>query len=359
MPTGREKPADRDVRHDLERNDECLGEERLIGRRSLLGTAAIAALPFPRSQAQPAPAGSGVRWPSENITIVTSLPAGSSVDLTTRVISEKLAHIWSKPVVVDNRGGANGVVACEIVARARPDGHTLLATSAMTHAANPALYERIPYDPIRDFAAVIPFMRAVPFVLMASKTLGVTTLTDLVTLLKEQPGRHNYGWGSVPARLAFELFRIQAGVEAVHVGYRGNQAAFPDLIRGRIAMMAVDVIGAKPLIDRGEVDALALSDVARHPSLPTVPTSAEVGLPGFRFTTWNGLYAPAATPPDVVEKVSRDIATVLDMPDVRARLDGMGALRAAPSTPADFQAFTASELELWGRIIRDAGVRLE
>jgi tripartite-type tricarboxylate transporter receptor subunit TctC len=154
------------------------------------------------------------------------------------------------------------------VARARPDGLTLLATSAMTHAANPALYERLPYHPIRNFAAITPFSRAVPFVLIANKGLGAATLADLVAVLKARPGRYDYGWGSVPSRVASEIFRMQAGVDVVHVGYRGNQQAFPDLVKGRIAMMSVDVTGAKPLVDRGEVDALALSDAARHPSLP-------------------------------------------------------------------------------------------
>ncbi len=335
----------------------------MLSRRALLGTTAAACAIAPAIPAPARPAlagGGGAVWPADNVTIVTSLPAGSTVDVTTRVIAERLAQLWGKTVIVDNRGGANGVLACEMVARARSDGLTLLATSAMTHAANPALYEgRLPYHPIRDFAAVTPFSRAIPFVLMASKALGAATLADLVALLKAQPGRYDYGWGSVPSRIASELFRLQAGVDVVHVGYRGNQQAFPDLVKGRIAMMSVDVIGAKPLVDRGEVDALALSDAARHPSLPGVPTSGEAGLPGFRFTTWSGLYAPAATPPEIVAKVARDIATAVEEPALRARLDAMGALRGPPSAPAEFQAFTESELGHWGRIIREAGIRLE
>jgi tripartite-type tricarboxylate transporter receptor subunit TctC len=332
----------------------------LLSRRALLGNTAAACVIAPAIPALARPAlASGSTWPADNVTIVTSLPAGSTVDVTTRAIAERLAQVWGKAVIVDNRGGANGVLACEMVARARPDGLTLLATSAMTHAANPTLYERLPYHPIRDFAAITPFSRAVPFVLMANKGLGAATLADLVAVLKARPGRYDYGWGSVPSRVASEIFRMQAGVDVVHVGYRGNQQAFPDLVKGRIAMMSVDVTGAKPLVDRGEVHALALSDAARHPSLPGVPTSAEAGLSGFRFTTWNGLYAPGATPPEVVETIARDIATAVEAPELRARLDAIGALRGPPSTPAEFQAFTASELEHWGRIIRQAGIRLE
>jgi tripartite-type tricarboxylate transporter receptor subunit TctC len=261
-------------------------------------------------------------------------------------------------VVVDNRGGGNGVLACELVARARPDGLTLLATSAMTHAANPALYERLPYDPIRDFAAVTRFGNS-PFVLMANRALGTPTLAALIARLKAEPGRHNFGEGSVPSRVASELFRMLAGVEVTHVGYRGNQAGFPDLLSGRISFMSVDVVGAKPLVDRGEVVALAITDGARFHSLPAVPTGAEAGLPGFAFTTWTGIYAPKATPAEVVAKIQADIAAAYALPEVQGRLEQMGGARAVPATPADFQAFTASEIERWGRIIRQAGMRLE
>lgn len=333
------------------------GEDALpASRRTLLATAAASGL----AAAAPAPRGAWAQpaWPQDRVTIVTSLPAGSSVDITARAVGEKLAQLWGKPVVIDNRGGANGVVACEAVARARPDGLTLLATSAMTHAANPALYERLPYDPIRDFAAVTRYGN-VPFAVMAHKGLGTTTLAGFVARLRREPGRHNFGWGSVPSRVATELLRLLTGVEIVHVGYRGNQAGFPDLLEGRISFMTVDVVGAKPLIDRGAVDALALTQPARHPAIPGVPTSIEAGMPEFLFTTWSGMYAPAGTPPEIVAKIHADIVTAFESPDVRARMDAMGNSRERPVTPAEFAAFTASEIESWGRIIRRAGIRLD
>lgn len=333
------------------------GEDALpASRRTLLATAAASGL----AAAAPAPRGAWAQpaWPQDRVTIVTSLPAGSSVDITARAVGEKLAQLWGKPVVIDNRGGANGVVACEAVARARPDGLTLLATSAMTHAANPALYERLPYDPIRDFAAVTRYGN-VPFAVMAHKGLGTTTLAGFVARLKREPGQHNFGWGSVPSRVATELLRLLTGVEIVHVGYRGNQAGFPDLLEGRISFMTVDVVGAKPLIDRGAVDALALTQPARHPAIPGVPTSIEAGMPEFLFTTWSGMYAPAGTPPEIVAKIHADIVTAFESPDVRARMDAMGNSRERPVTPAEFAAFTASEIESWGRIIRRAGIRLD
>lgn len=317
-------------------------------RRALLTLAACALPRLGRADA----------WPNERVTIITSLPAGSSVDLTARLFAEQLAKFWGQPVVVDNRGGGNGVLACELVARARPDGLTILATSAMTHAANPALYDHLPYDPVADFAAVTRFGNS-PFVIMANKALGTPTLAAFIARLKAEPGRHNFGWGAVPARVATELFRSLAGVEVTHVGYRGNQAAFPDLLSGRISFMCIDSVGAKPLVDRGEVLALALSDDRRFPSLPQVPTGAEAGLPGFRFTTWAGNYVPKATPPEVVHKIRDDIVRAYHMPEVLERLDRMGGARAIPATPEDFQAFTVSEIASWGRIIRQAGMRLE
>jgi tripartite-type tricarboxylate transporter receptor subunit TctC len=297
-------------------------------------------------------------WPHDRVTIVTSLPAGSSVDITTRVFAERLAVIWGKPVVVDNRGGANGVLACQHVARSKPDGLTLLATSAMTHAANPALLQRLPYDPVADFAAITRFGNS-PFVVMAYKGLGTTTLSALIARLRAEPGKHNYGWGAVPANVASALLLSLTGLEVPAVGYRGNQAGFPDLINGRLSFMSIDVVGAKPLVDRGEVHAVALTAPERHFAVPEVPSCVEAGLPELHFTTWSGLYAPRGTPPEIIAQVQRDYATVFDMPEVRARLRQMGSALDRLATPEEFQAFTIAEIASWGRIIRQAGMRLD
>ncbi|HYZ33930.1 MAG TPA: tripartite tricarboxylate transporter substrate binding protein [Crenalkalicoccus sp.] len=322
----------------------------MVHRRSLLGAAAAGL-----ALARPARASA---WPPDRVTFVTSLPAGSTVDLTTRVYAERLGQLWGQPVVVDNRGGGNGVLACEMVARARPDGLTLLATSAMTHAANPAMYDRLPYDPVADFAAVARYGNS-PFVVMAQKRLGTRTLQALIVRIRAEPGRHNYGEGSVPSRVATELFRMIAGLDVVHVGYRGNQAAFPDLLNGRLSFMSVDVIGAKPLVDAGEVDALALTAPERHPGVPGVPSCVEAGLPALAFTTWSGVYAPKAVPAEIVARINRDMARVYAMPEVAARFAQMGATREAWIGPEAFQRFTGSEMAAWGRIIRQAGMRVE
>jgi tripartite-type tricarboxylate transporter receptor subunit TctC len=320
-------------------------------RRALLLALATPAL-------APALGGAAEGWPVDRVTFITSLPAGSSVDVTTRLFADRLAKLWGRAVVVDNRGGANGVLACQAVARAKPDGLTLLSTSAMTHAANPWLIDKLPYDPIADFEAVTRFGNS-PFVIMANKRLGVATLAELIGRLKAQPGGLNFGWGAVPARVAAELFLQAAGASATQIGYRGNQAAFPDLLEGRLSFQVIDVVGGKPLIDRGEVLALALSADRRHPGLPAVPNAAEAGLPAFRFTTWSGVYAPRGTPAEIVARIQADFAAAFADPALAARFAELGGAPEPPASPADFAAFTRAELPRWGEIIRGAGMRLD
>jgi len=334
------------------RTDRSFHSDAWGRRRILAGLAGALAAPAIAARA------STEAWPGDRVTIVTSLPAGSTVDLTTRVYADQLARMWGKPVIVDNRGGGNGVLACQMVARARPDGLTLLATSAMTHAANPSLYERPPYDAVGEFDAVARY-GASPFVVMATRGLQADTLAALTAALKARPGDYSFGAGSVPSRLAAELYRQIIGADVVHVGYRGNQAGFPDLVNGRIAFMAVDVVGAKPLVDRGEIAALALSDHERHPGVPEVPTSAEAGLPAYRFSTWSGVYAPKHTPPEIITRIHADMTEAYALPEVRGRILSMGGSQTPPMGPDEFQAFTISEIAAWGRIIRQAGIRIE
>jgi tripartite-type tricarboxylate transporter receptor subunit TctC len=198
-----------------------------------------------------------------------------------------------------------------------------------------------------------------PFVVMAAKGLGTKTLTAFIEKLKAEPGQHNYGWGSVPSRVATELLRMITDIDVAHVGYRGNQAAYPDLLNGRLSFMSVDIVGAKPLVDRGEVEALAVTSKTRHPAVPDVPNCVEAGLPPLQFTTWSGVYAPRATPPEIVAKIHEGYATAFAMPEVRARLRQMGSALESLATPAEFQAFTISEIAAWGRIMRKAQMRLE
>jgi tripartite-type tricarboxylate transporter receptor subunit TctC len=321
----------------------------MLGRRGL-GVAAAGWLAAPAiSRAD--------TWPSARVTIVVPFPAGAATDLGARLYAEQLSVLWAQPVVVDNKGGGNGIPAAEAVARAKPDGLTIFATSAMTQAVNPALYEKLPYDPIADFEPITR-MGTSPFVLLVDAKSPIHTATELTARLKATPGRNNFGAGSLPARVASELYKLEAGVDAVYVGYKSNPQAIPDLQSGLLSFMMIDTVNAKIAIDRGALKGLFVSDSERYPQLPTLPTAAEAGFAGVMLTTWTGYYAPKGTPGPIVDKINADFRRVAAMPDVKARLDETGWTPKLMS-PQEFAAFTRSEKERWGNIIRRANIKLE
>jgi len=321
----------------------------MLGRRGL-GVAAAGWLAAPAiSRAD--------TWPSARVTIVVPFPAGAATDLGARLYAEQLSVLWAQPVVVDNKGGGNGIPAAEAVARAKPDGLTIFATSAMTQAVNPALYEKLPYDPIADFEPITR-MGTSPFVLLVDAKSPIHTATELTARLKATPGRNNFGAGSLPARVASELYKLEAGVDAVYVGYKSNPQAIPDLQSGLLSFMMIDTVNAKIAIDRGALKGLFVTDTERYAQLPDLPTAKEAGLPGVLLTTWTGYYVPKGTPAEIVQKINADIRKVAALPDVRVRLDQAGWSPKLMS-PAEFAAFTRSEKERWGGIIRRANIKLE
>ena len=228
-------------------------------------------------------------WPRGRVTIVVPFPAGAATDLGARLYAEQLAVLWGQPVVVDNKGGGNGIPAAESVARAKPDGLTIFATSAMTQAVNPALYEKLPYDPIADFEPITR-MGTSPFVLLVDANSPIKSAAELTARLKATPGKNNFGAGALPARVASELYKMEAGVEAVYVGYKSNPQAIPDLQSGLLSFMMIDTVNAKIAIDRGALKGLFVTDTERYEPLPDLPTAAEAGFPGVLLTTWTGYY---------------------------------------------------------------------
>jgi len=296
-------------------------------------------------------------WPRGRVTIVVPFPAGAATDLGARLYAEQLAVLWGQPVVVDNKGGGNGIPAAESVARAKPDGLTIFATSAMTQAVNPALYEKLPYDPIADFEPITR-MGTSPFVLLVDANSPIKSAAELTARLKATPGKNNFGAGALPARVASELYKMEAGVEAVYVGYKSNPQAIPDLQSGLLSFMMIDTVNAKIAIDRGALKGLFVTDTERYPQLPNLPTAAEAGLPGVLLTTWTGYYAPKGTPAETVQKINADLRRVAAIPQVRVRLDETGWTPKLMS-PEEFGAFTLSEKERWGKIIRRANIKLE
>lgn len=323
---------------------------RQLGRRQfagVIGAATLAAPAIVRAQA----------FPSGRVTIVVPFPAGAATDLGARLYAERLSVLWGQPVVVDNKGGGNGIPAAEVVARAKPDGLTIFATSAMTQAVNPALYEKLPYDPIESFEAVTR-MGTSPFVLLVDANSPIKTAAELTAKLKANPGKNNFGAGALPARVASELYKLEAGVDAVYVGYKSNPQAIPDLQSGLLSFMMIDTVNAKIAIDRGALKGLFVTDTERYPQLPNLPTAAEAGYPGALLTTWTGYYVPKGTPKEIVQKINADIRSVAALPELRARLEETGWSPKLMS-PQEFAAFTASEKERWGSIIRRANIKLE
>jgi tripartite-type tricarboxylate transporter receptor subunit TctC len=320
-----------------------------IGRRAALaGMGAVLAAPaVVRAQA----------FPASRVSLVVPFPPGASTDVTMRVMADKLTQMWGQTVMVDNKGGANGLIAAEYVKNAKPDGHTLLATSSMTHAGNPVLYDKLPYDPIKDFEPVTR-MSLVPMCVLVTKKLGVKTLAELTAKLKAEPGKHNYGAGAISARVAGEMYKMLAGVDAVYVGYKNNQLAAPDLNNGIISFMICDVGSAKMILNSGWAEPLAVSQAERFPALADVPSAPQAGMPDLIFTTWSAFYAPKGTPREIVLKLNKDIIAAGTSPETAAKLESMGSAPAF-TTPEGLMEFTKSEIEAWRKVVKAANIKIE
>ncbi|MDO8972516.1 tripartite tricarboxylate transporter substrate binding protein [Reyranella sp.] len=322
----------------------------MIGRRQFgmgLGAAAFAAPAIVQAQ----------KYPAGRVTMVVPFPAGAATDISARIYAERLSALWGQPVVIDNKGGGNGIPAAESVARARPDGLTLFATSAMTQVVNPAIYDKLPYDPIADFAP-ISRMGTSPFVLLVDRNSPINSAAELTAKLKAEPGKHNYGAGALPARVASELYKMAAGVDAVYVGYKSNPQAIPDVQSGLLTFMMIDTVNAKIAMDRGALKGLFVTDRERYAAVPDMPTAAEAGLPEVLLTTWTGFYAPKGTPAEIVDRINADLYTVAAMPEVVERLAALGGTPKL-MRPAEFAAFASAEKERWGQIIRRANIKVE
>ncbi len=322
----------------------------MIGRRQFamgLGAAAFAAHAIVQAQ----------KFPSGRVTMVVPFPAGAATDISARVYAERLSALWGQPVVIDNKGGGNGIPAAESVARAKPDGLTLFATSAMTQVVNPAIYDKLPYDPIADFAP-ISRMGTSPFVLLVDRNSPINSAAELTAKLKAEPGKHNYGAGALPARVASELYKMAAGVDAVYVGYKSNPQAIPDVQSGLLTFMMIDAVNAKIAMDRGALKGLFVTESERYAAVPNMPTASEAGLPEVLLTTWTGFYAPKGTPVEIVNRINADLYTVSAMPEVVERLAALGGTPKL-MRPAEFAAFASAEKERWGQIIRRANIKVE
>ena len=297
-------------------------------------------------------------YPSKPIRILVGFAPGGATDIVARTVAEKLQAAWGQPVVVENRPGAGSNIAAEQAARADPDGHTLLL-GTIANATNMSLYKNLKYDTLKDFAPVTQLMSA-PSVLVVSPSLPVDDLKGLIALAKQKPGTLTYassGAGGSP-HLAGELLELRAGVDMVHVPYKGAAPALADVIGGQVNLGFKTALSALPSMQAGRLKPIAVAATRRLPQIPNVPTMAEAGFPDFEVSSWNGLMAPAKTPPAIVAKLHREVVRILQLPDVRERFATQAA-EPVGSTPEEFRAYIRSEIDRWGTVARTANIVLE
>lgn len=298
-------------------------------------------------------------YPSKPIRVIVGFAPGGSADITARTVGQKLFELLGQTVVVDNRSGASGIIGSELVARAAPDGYTLLEATMTTHGIGPNLYQKLPYDPIKSFEPVVLMVR-IPLVMFAHASVTGRNLQEVVTLLKANPGKYRYasaGNGS-PPHLAAELFKLKSGVDLLHVPYKGTGAAVPDLVAGQIHFM---IDGPPPFLGHvksGRLRALAAANEKRLEQLPDVPTFAEQGYKGMEAGLWYGMLAPKGTPREVIDRLNAAINEALRQPDARQRF-AASSVEIVGGTPKEFGAYMAAEIKRWGEVARAANIRIE
>lgn len=296
-------------------------------------------------------------WPERPITLVVPYTPGGVTDALARVVATALSERLKQPVVVDNRAGGGANIGAALVARANPDGYTLLMGSAATHAINVSLYKKLSYDPIKDFAP-ISLVAEVPNVLVVNPSVPVHSVKELIAYAKANPGRLNFGSSGAGGtiHLSGELFKSMAGVQMTHVPYKGSAPAVNDLLGGQIQVMFDSSV--VPYVKAGRLRALGVTSATRSSALPDVPTIAEAGLPGYEATAWFGVLAPAGTPEPVVTKLNTEISAVLRDPAVTKWMVGQG-FEAAGGTPADFATHIRKETAKWARVVKESGATAE
>ncbi len=317
---------------------------------ALLGAFCLASSAL--AQTPPAP------YPAKPIRLLVGYAPGGATDIIARTIAGKLQESLGQPVIVENRAGATSNIASEMVAKSAPDGYTLLL-GTIANATNMIAYKTPGYDTLRDFAFITQTMSA-PSVLAMHPSVPARTLKELIALAKAQPGKLSYassGTGGSP-HLAGELLRLRAGIDLLHVPYKGATPAMTDLLGGQVTMSFQTALSAIPHLQSGKLNVIAVAAHQRMKQLPNVPTMAEAGLPDFEVSSWNGLFAPAKTPPEILAKLHAATVKALALPDVREKLAAQGA-EGVGNTPDEFRAYVRSEIDKWAKVIRASGMAIE
>jgi len=313
----------------------------LLAAAALLGHAAAGAQAFP---ARP-------------ITLVVGSSPGSTTDGLARAIAQEITAETKQSVIVDNRAGASGGIAAQAVARSAPDGYTLFVTTNTTQAANPHLFRKIAYDPVKDFAPVGALVKGY-LLLVTHPSVKAGNVAELIALAKKEPGKLSFGAGSSSARVAAELFQQMTGTRMTYVPYKANPPAVIDLVGGQVDLMIVDLTTSLPQVKAGKLKALGVSSPKRSPLVPDLPTIAESGLPGYEMSYWNAVYAPAGTPEPVLRRINELMHKAVKAEPVR-RFVAQNGMEPYTSTPAELAAFQAAEFQRWGAIIKAAGIEPE
>jgi tripartite-type tricarboxylate transporter receptor subunit TctC len=298
-------------------------------------------------------------WPSKPIKWVVPFAPGGTTDILARTIGEKLSVTLGQPIIVENKPGAGGGVGAEQVAKSPPDGYTIMGGTISTHAINASLYKNLPYDPVRDFAPITLIVR-VPNMLVVNPDVPAKDVRELIALLKANPGKYSFAssGNGTSQHLSGELFKVMTGVEMQHVPYRGSPPALADVVGGQVTMTFDNITTAWPLVKGGKLRALAGTTAKRSPIAPDVPTLAESGLASYEIGSWQGVFAPAGVPAEIVKRFNAEIVRIVNAPDVRQKLLDMGA-EPAPNTPEEFAAMVKAEVAKWADVVRKSGATVD
>jgi len=304
-------------------------------------------------------AGLAQSFPTRPIKFIVPYPPGGASDVTARVLGQKLAEAYGQPVVVENRPGANGNIALAEVAKAAPDGYTIVMGNVGPNAINAGLYKTLPFDPIKSFVPVT-LTSTVPIVLLVNPALQAKDAKDLIAYVKANPGKTNFasGGNGSATHLTAELFKNMAGLDIQHVPYKGDAAAMTALMAGEVTMTFATIVAAMPQIRSGRVKVIGIAAKSRAATLPDVPTISESGVPGFESTSWGGVLAPAGTPPAVIASLQAEIVKILRMPEVREKIGGLGA-DVIGSGSAEFADYLKAEIAKWSGVIKASGATID
>lgn len=298
-------------------------------------------------------------YPTKYIKVLVPAPPGGGTDILARIIGQKLTESWGQQVVIDNRGGAAGIIATEIVVKSAPDGYTLFMTSSGQHTIRPHVIKDWPFDTIKDFEPVAMFAQ-VPNILVVNPSVPVKSVKELIALSKEKPGKVNcaVSGNGTSSHMCMELFKTMTGVDWINVHYKGGAPAMIDLLGGQVQVMCNNLVEVAPHIKSGKLRALGVATPKRIVAFPDLPTVAEAGVPGFEVNLWYGIVAPAGTPKNIITKLNSEIRKIQKMPDVLERLAALGS-EPIETTPEEFSAYIKYEMAKWAKVIKEAGIKPE